>query len=842
MCHRYWHHTFKIGLPEFNWLEMQNATLIEYVGKICDPVQTKSAFQEQSKTVSTNIAILPCSKYSRQTQLLFQITQESYQNLHDLSVAIRSLTANSKLGQQRSSRGLLNFIGGLSKSLFGTATEADVEVLKKAVNSVIDVQNNQVTILKTNTETLQSFVKVTNSRMDTLLQVVRNASNDHMAMLEQATHSFTVHIELISDLLTFIIRVQSSLSQLERQYANTLNALENLASGFLPAFLFPENVLKHAFEVISGHLAETDTGMELIYQDPAYYYSSANFVYVVQNQELVLTLKLPLSSIQSPFHFYEIKTYPLIVDQDKDHLMILENMPTAVALDTSKTYYYTLTPQEMQLFETHHASLSARVLLYADNPKSCLMSIFRDQKSLINTACKYTIIPNALESGIHHIHHNTYLFINVPKYSLRCDQGQEIMQQGCQSCILNLQPKCSWSTDNWHVPQILTDNKQRMWAKQYSVNLALLQKFYNASKLDEALLTGQTLLAAPVQAHMPDFKFYRSQLEDSLAADRPLRLDADRVAAQAKDDKLIVATLSHAILSGTPPSDFDFFTTIPGIIMLTGISLTVLMFINMIHINVKIRTITAALLVIEKALPQAEALTLDILNPMDYRTTTPGQIVTNFNGSRYHIFVDLTQNFWPHFISTLLALIFLGIMAYHTYMHFHPSYLDTAYTQILLEIVGAKRTIFIKLVTIRGQEDEIQLEASKGISELEIMGLFFPKLCFRWDCLKISNPITSQRIHLDRAYPLSWYQAFRLTSIIRFPYQCLLAYLNGNRMRRAYIQKMFEPSEDNIGWNSPDPPELTMWQPTERNPGVTMQQLQNRQPTEVPQYLAQALK
>ena len=71
------------------------------------------------------------------------------------------------LGKPRVKRGLVNFVGDISKTLFGTLTERDLDQIDKQFDKIYTDNNNMVTVLSNHTRILKLILDctVTNSAL-----------------------------------------------------------------------------------------------------------------------------------------------------------------------------------------------------------------------------------------------------------------------------------------------------------------------------------------------------------------------------------------------------------------------------------------------------------------------------------------------------------------------------------------------------------------------------------------------------------------------------------------------------------------------------------------------------
>lgn len=80
---------------------------------------------------------------------------------------------------QRQSRSLLPFIGSLSKSIFGTATMDDVNILAGHINALNHKTERLAVALQQHGAHLSSFISLTDKRMKNLVHGIK-ANSDYI--------------------------------------------------------------------------------------------------------------------------------------------------------------------------------------------------------------------------------------------------------------------------------------------------------------------------------------------------------------------------------------------------------------------------------------------------------------------------------------------------------------------------------------------------------------------------------------------------------------------------------------------------------------------------------------
>ena len=775
-----WYHSFTIPIPAETWLTIG--------------AERKQRFAEACAGNATNKLKPKCNIFTENWQLIGRIQDQSYTTLQELAYAIASMIPQEPGRVGRARKALLPFVGTIFKGLFGVPTTNDLEVLNSHLASVAQLQTDQLKIFKTSNEHMNSFIKLSNERMESLAEAVRNSSIENIRMMEVAVSDVKATIQYLNKMSLFAEETQFAFAQLERQYIKLLDALEVLVGGHLPPYLIREGALKAALLQIQQELDAANSGLRIIHMSSGWYYSSASYIYTARQNMLIVTVQVPLTSMATEFYIYEIKTYPLVLEKDKTHIMVLEEMPNAVAISRNQEFYYTLDNNDMQEINMHHYSKIQRIYLLTAVP-SCVMSVFRDIKHLVDKTCIYSIVKNALETGIHHLEKATYFMINVESYKITCDNGQNTtVQTGCASCVVQLRAGCTWSSGKWFVPKTLVENVNRSEGLLHTTNLGLMLKYFDPNTtLEKARVKGDTLFHTQPIMELPPFRFYEEKVQQRYVGEEKQKLNLDKAVMIAKNDQVILGSLSQAIVTGVVQEWFDFFQTVPGVVLALTTIITILTTINGIYLSFRCRQILVTLAVLKEHVLTVKGeemvLTLDYYK-QGVETAVKSLTESNrtVTSDIHKIILEATTNIWPQVLATFLGLILLVIVIHSIYKKRNPNYLSQACTQLLLELEGEKETEFVHLETVRGQAEDLCVTADEYIKDVEVVGDIWPYITFNWSSMKVTNSVTGQILGLKNKYAISWKVAMVIRRILKTKYVCLPVYVNCHRLQRVYVQ------------------------------------------------------
>ena len=149
-------------------------------------------------------------------------------------------------------RSLLPFVGSLSKSLFGTATMDDVNILASHINMLTRHTNDMTRALVQHNDHLSSFMKLSDSRMNNLKRGIKNNAEA---------------ITLLANKLSNISELEASLANISEVLLNQVNkvavfknkmdklvaAIQTLVEGKLSPFLISKSIIGHTIIQINHY-------------------------------------------------------------------------------------------------------------------------------------------------------------------------------------------------------------------------------------------------------------------------------------------------------------------------------------------------------------------------------------------------------------------------------------------------------------------------------------------------------------------------------------------------------------------------------------------------------------
>ena len=241
IAQQYWRHTFQILIPPVR----QAPRLAELIQ--CPSVAPSSHLQEM------------CKQMSNMYGHIDRLTDNMHQRLSLLDSSIKMLIPdmNTTVRRQRSKgkrTALLPFIGDLSHSLFGTATEKDLDILCRHMNNMISLEKKFIEAFHSKTESMHSYMTANAQQMNNILDTIHLNHDALVALHNDMEHSLNQIVKTFSSIIEILVNQTTALNFLSHQLDNFFHGIEKLQRGQLSPYLISPQVLQICLDEVRHNL------------------------------------------------------------------------------------------------------------------------------------------------------------------------------------------------------------------------------------------------------------------------------------------------------------------------------------------------------------------------------------------------------------------------------------------------------------------------------------------------------------------------------------------------------------------------------------------------------------
>src|SRR3989442_229950 len=405
-------------------------------------------------------------------------------------------------------------------------------------------------------------------------------------------------------------------------YSNFLTAIGTLSRGHLPAFLFTETILTNMLDTVQTSVnKEFGKSIDIVHKHVHYYYNKGSFICTRHQDNLYITLKIPLTNIPDQFQLYRIKTYPIPLHKNEySHVTKIENVPDNIAISPTKGIYLPISNNDWNNFIATKDTQIHRIFQSID-PYNCIMGIFFDDKPTIKSKCAFSIIMQSIQPNVQHLFDDTFLLTNISTFTQTC--GSRHIQSQCSVCILDIHPYCSLEAGTIIIPQLTNTNSTNAITTkpQYIVNLAVLLNLFDNEQI--ANIAGDAKFFTPPDIAIPTYTFYTNALSHNFVESEEVKLNLRKASDAVKNDEEIVQNLGQAIIMGKVDIDVNFFFSPPGIVLQITCILVILLILNSLYVSYKLKQALITISIIHAKITSATCS--DQLNLNYYKASSDGK-------------------------------------------------------------------------------------------------------------------------------------------------------------------------------------------------------------------------
>ncbi|XP_062585333.1 uncharacterized protein LOC134246997 [Saccostrea cucullata] len=735
-----WLHTFQIPLPK----------KIHLVELHCNSPQCKTAGH-----IIKSINLL-------RMQCMASVNTTVHQ-IHRLVPSTILPPKKTYFGSSRSKRGLFDFVGQISKSLFGTATSDDINALKRHMQTL---NNNNVKLAQAmalQDKHLSSFITAVDKRFNNVMSAILQNHRDAVALNNLVHHSMDALDHEFVILSNLILKQTNASAQLEKALEHIKLGIHDLVKGKLSPFILSPHTIQSSIAQVQNIISDKFPQFHISHRDPLYYYSSGDFIFTRLHSNLYLTLKIPISPFLRPVSLFKVYSFPVPVNSSSNHATQLMDTPEYFLNTDDNQHYATISSNQLSHCKgTTTQSCDFNIALTASASPSCLSAIFYNQKNDVVNLCDFRYVLNILKPSLYEISPSHILLYQTTTLALDCSNGQKIIK-GCSFCVMKIPCRCSVSSNNLYLPPRLgkCNNNTDKISILHPINLVLLQQFFDQNSHSD--IFGDAIFEEFIQVKLPNFIIFNHSFSQYVANDKNQHLSLKRIAQAVKRDGKVFKTLTDSMIAGQVEFAVDNWPDTSGILAIIATSVASFGLIFGIWSCYKIRTLLMPLLLLHQT-PSTSALTPKPIRSFIYNEALD---TTNPTSIDEHIYASFTTP-WPYVsLSVLTTLLVIACLA-----TLWRKFLRTYKTAIHLEITSGPACELVNLISLPLCPNNWHIQPPQDVSSINITRsyLFFYHAEIQCTPINITNVHTNRSIKVETKQLISPFKAWRIQNIIQHPY------------------------------------------------------------------------
>jgi hypothetical protein len=259
MTSDWWSHVFIIKLPTKVFGDEQNFLESLHAGDA--PAKALCMRHGSQKYYSEKQGLTSCRRFEHHVKFLIDTAIKGYANLHflidDIYSQLPISMSNPNDDDKRQTRALLPILGTWISSITGLALQSDLEKLQANMVQIADFVNKESNVSTKFISDTTLLVKLTNARVDNLISEMNHRSLTTLKLLEQVDDDVTQLVDFYANLTLHKFKFLTSLTELTNHYTNFLTAIGTLSRGYLPAYLFTEQILTNMLNTVQASVTKS---------------------------------------------------------------------------------------------------------------------------------------------------------------------------------------------------------------------------------------------------------------------------------------------------------------------------------------------------------------------------------------------------------------------------------------------------------------------------------------------------------------------------------------------------------------------------------------------------------
>ncbi|KAK3099326.1 hypothetical protein FSP39_002667 [Pinctada imbricata] len=686
--------------------------------------------------------------------------QEVLGELHETIKSVRSLVPQSKLfGKSRQGRALLPFIGTLSRGLFGLATMDDINVMAGHINAIAASTNKLSAALVQHGKHLSSFMTLTDKRFDNIKKGLKLNSDKINKVTNLFSNKFLQFEHTVINMSDVLIQQVNKANILRSRLNKFENSIQSLVSGKITPHLISRSTLLSIIQQITKTLRKSYSQFQLTHTDPSYYFSHGKFVYARNFSSIYLTVKFPLTAHKRPLTLYKVISLPVPLKENSSsamHATQLLSLPDYFAITKHHDHFVPIAATDLvNCVHDTEILCDMNLPLTPITIPDCTMALFSNNRDQIKKYCDFRYVPNLVKSNIIELSPTSVLVYNIKNLVLNCPSEQKVIP-GCHFCVIHVPCRCSLSSDTLFFSPRLVNcyNSSSTMTRVHPVNLALLQEFFDESKLNS--IFGDTTFPTPINLTIPEFQMFNHSFSNIVANDQKMHLSLKRIAKATREDQKVFKSLAEPILDGqiklepSWPSNTD-------IIALVSLSVAALCMVVLAILIFKIRKLSVALLVLQQVQHAKTQTVPSFIYNAVRPTTTESSSVLNF------LQEDIS---WSH-LSVIIGIVVIVILVLILALLYKSK--SKKCTSITLELTSGGTCVMIPVMELSMCPSYYDIPAPiiRGLSLTSFPGM---KLMASWSPFTVTDVRTKTSFVVPNTITLNVFDYVKTKKILNQPY------------------------------------------------------------------------
>ena len=215
---------------------------------------------------------------------------------------------------------------------------------------------------------MSNYAEATTKILNSLVEEVHENAIQNLQIIKNSVQQQIRIVDFLNNITMDTWRVEHMINRVIIHYTNFLTGIQMLMDGRLSIYLLPKQDLENTLKDVQEDLEKSEKGkfFRLVYEEAEFYYRKGAFVFARGEENLFITLQLPVTNIHSKFIVYQIVYHKLTLHDGMKHSLELEDKIYGIAISESKDLYYEMDEVEVKTLNQYEHSRQRRIFKWTN--------------------------------------------------------------------------------------------------------------------------------------------------------------------------------------------------------------------------------------------------------------------------------------------------------------------------------------------------------------------------------------------------------------------------------------------------------------------------------------------
>lgn len=497
----HWTHLFALELPTREW--------------DLPPTRTACSTPEEDEYENEgHTEAHQCKNHTLAMNTYYEIQNRSLNRLHDIKEEIyETLTSKDRASRfnTKSKRGLFDLGGDLLSFAFGVATHKEIKELQNKVKQMISGLGEIAKVYHNDVDKIVSATGIVNKRVEVANKRIEEQTN----MIQGLSRALIAQQKLEVETVTVIAELLQNAAHAENNMEGILTAIRHLVSGKIHPDLIHVKELTSIIHKVGLNVGGFQRSAKVLVRNPGYFYRYEDFSYTRHDENLLVTLHIPIATIPETFYIYKVRTVPKSISSEHTQATIISDAPAYFTISASGNYFASWNEEPKMIPGDARDMINiADISLFYDEA-NCPMALFKGDIEDVLRLCAMKILTKNPSFAVY-IAPSTILLENIDNFTKICGDFWKTTttNESCSSCLEIPPVACSLRTRNQYYPEHVQIHESlgNRTSRHHLLNLALVKAFFAEDDVRH-LQTDTTFMHEFIIEGLPQFKFHQNVSE-----------------------------------------------------------------------------------------------------------------------------------------------------------------------------------------------------------------------------------------------------------------------------------------------------------------------------------------